>query len=193
MRRMKQGPARQRKIGGGRKNIDVETPEILEKLKSLTKPYERGTPESLLPWTSMSLRKLSTEMKNMGYSISHMTVGKLLEKLGYTLQSKKKFQEGGNYPDHDAQFKHINDTAVQFQPIISVDAKKKELIGKFKNNGREYRSKGNLEEVNVYDFIDREQGRATPYGVYDLNRNESFVSTGVSHDTAKFAVETIDK
>eukprot|EP00831_Metopus_contortus_P072494 TRINITY_DN6614_c0_g1_i6.p1 TRINITY_DN6614_c0_g1~~TRINITY_DN6614_c0_g1_i6.p1 ORF type:complete len:433 (-),score=65.57 TRINITY_DN6614_c0_g1_i6:443-1741(-) len=192
-----EGQARQRKIGGGRKNIDAETPEILAKLESLTKPYERGNPESPLRWTSRSLRKLSAEMKLMGHGISHMTVGKLLEKLGYTLQSNKKSQEGGNSPDRDAQFNHINDTAIQFigesQPIISVDAKKKELIGEFKNNGREYRPMGNPEEVNVYDFIDREQGRATPYGVYDLNRNEGFVSVGISHDTAKFAVETIKK
>jgi transposase len=192
-----EGEARQRKIGGGRKSIDNETPEILEKLESLTKPYERGNPESPLRWTSRSLRKLSEEMKRMGYGVSHMTVGKLLEKLGYTLQSNKKSQEGGNSPDRDAQFKHINDTAIQFigesQPIISVDAKKKELIGEFKNNGREYRPMGKPEEVNVYDFIDREQGRATPYGVYDLNRNEGFVSVGISHDTAKFAVETIEK
>jgi len=188
---------RQRRIGGGRKSLDKEMPEILEKLESLTAPYERGNPESPLRWTSRSLRKLSEEMKHKGYRISHMTVGKLLEKLGYTLQSNQKSQEGGISPDRDAQFKHINDVAVQFigenQPIISVDAKKKELVGKFKNNGREYRPTGEPEEVNVYDFIDPELGRATPYGVYDLNRNEGFVSVGISHDTAKFAVETIEK
>lgn len=188
---------RQRKIGGGRKSIDNDTPEVLEKLESLIKPYEHGNPESPLRWTSRSLRKLSEEMKRMGYNISHMTVGKLLEKQGYTLQSNKKSHEGGNSPDRDAQFEHINDTVVQFggenQPVISVDAKKKELIGEFKNNGHEYRPMGNPEEVNVYDFIDPVLGRATPYGVYDLNRNEGFVSVGISHDTAKFAVETIEK
>ena len=192
-----EGKQRQRKIGGGRKSLDNATPEILEKLESLTKPYERGNPESPLRWTSRSLRKLSEEMKRMGYCVSHMTVGKLLEKLGYTLQSNKKSQEGGNSPDRDEQFKHINDTAMEFmgenQPIISVDAKKKELIGAFKNNGCEYRPMGEPEEVNVYDFIDREQGRATPYGIYDLSLNEGFVSVGISHDTAKFAVETIEK
>jgi hypothetical protein len=192
-----EGETRQRKIGGGRKSVDDNNPEILARLESLVKPYERGNPESPLRWTSRSLRKLSEEMKCMGYGISHMTVGKLLEKLGYTLQSNKKSQEGGNSPDRDAQFKRINDTAIQFmaenQPIISVDAKKKELIGEFKNNGREYCPKGKPKEVKVYDFIDREQGRATPYGVYDLNRNEGFVSVGISHDTAKFAVETIEK
>ena len=188
---------RQRKLGGGRKSIDTTTPEVLQKLESLIKPYERGNPESPLRWTSRSLRKLSEEMKRMGHNISHMTVGKLLGKLGYTLQSNKKPHEGGNRPDRDAQFKHINDTAEQFmgesQPIISVDAKKKELVGEFKNNGREYRPAGNPKEVNVYDFINPDLGRATPYGVYDLSRNEGFVSVGISHDTARFAVETIEK
>jgi hypothetical protein len=188
---------RQRKIGGGRKSIDSNMPEVLEKLESLVKPYERGNPESPLRWTSRSLRKLSAEMKKMGYHISHVTVGNLLEKLGYTLQSNKKSHEGGNSPDRDAQFEHINNTATQFmtkkQPVISVDAKKKELVGEFKNNGREYRPAGCPEEVNVYDFIDLGKGKATPYGVYDLNRNEGFVSVGISHDTAKFAVESIEK
>lgn len=188
---------RQRKLGGGRKSIDTTTPDVLQKLESLIKPYERGNPESPLRWTSRSLRKLSEEMKRMGHNISHMTVGKLLGKLGYTLQSNKKSHAGGNRPDRDAQFKHINDTAEQFmgesQPIISVDAKKKELVGEFKNNGREYRPAGNPKEVNVYDFINPDLGRATPYGVYDLSRNEGFVSVGISHDTARFAVETIEK
>ena len=140
---------------------------------------------------------MSAEMKKMGYNVSHVTVGNLLEKMGYSLQSNKKSHEGGNSPDRDAQFGHINSTATQFmmknQPVISVDAKKKELVGEFKNNGREYRPAGCPEEVNVYDFIDLEKGKATPYGVYDLNRNEGFVSVGISHDTAKFAVESIEK
>ena len=165
------------------------TPGVLEKLESLISPYERGNPESPLRWTSRSLRKLSEEMNRMGYRISHMTVGKLLKKLGYTLQSNKKSHEGGCVPDRDAQFEHINDAVEQFmgesQPIISVDAKKKELVGEFKNNGREYRPTGDPEEVNVYDFIDKKLGKATPYGVYDLNRNEGFVSVGISHDTAR--------
>lgn len=188
---------RQRKIGGGRKSVDSNTPEVLGKLENLVKPYERGNPESPLRWTSRSLRKLSAEMKKMGYNVSHVTVGNLLEKMGYSLQSNKKSHEGGNSPDRDAQFGHINSTATQFmmknQPVISVDAKKKELVGEFKNNGREYRPAGCPEEVNVYDFIDLEKGKATPYGVYDLNRNEGFVSVGISHDTAKFAVESIEK
>lgn len=188
---------RQRKIGGGRKSVDSNMPEVLEKLESLVKPYEHGNPESPLRWTSRSLRKLSAEMKNMGHNISHVTIGSLLEKLGYTLQSNKKSQEGGNSPDRDAQFEHINDVVTQFitknQPVISVDAKKKELIGQFRNNGREYRPSGCPEEVNVYDFIDSAKGKATPYGVYDLNKNEGFVSVGISHDTAKFAVESIEK
>jgi predicted DNA-binding transcriptional regulator AlpA len=190
------GP-RQRKLGGGRKSIGSNSPELLEKLDGLIKPYEFGNPESPLRWTSRSLRKLSGEMKQMGYNVSHMTVGKFLQNLGYTLQSNKKSHESGNSPDRDAQFEHINETATQFgkesQPIISVDAKKKELVGEFKNNGQEYRPAGNPEKVNVYDFIDPTLGRATPYGVYDLNLNEGFVSVGISHDTAQFAVETIEK
>lgn len=188
---------RQRKEGGGRKSIGDSDPEVLKKLESLVKPYEYGNPESPLRWTSKSMRKLSEEMKKMGYNISHVTIGKLLEKLGYTLQSNKKSHEGWNSPDRDAQFEHINGTAKQFiqeeQPVISVDAKKKELIGNYKNNGREYRPSGNPEKVNVYDFIDPILGRAIPYGVYDLNNNEGFVNVGVSHDTAKFAVDSIEK
>lgn len=188
---------RQRKIGGGRKSVDRNMPEVLEKLEILVKPYEHGNPEYPLRWSSKSLRKLSAEMKNIGYNISHVTIGNLLEKLGYSLQSNKKSHEGGTSPDRNAQFERINNTAMQFmtknQPVISVDAKKKELVGEFKNNGREYCPAGCPEEVNVYDFIDLAKGKATPYGVYDLNRNEGFVSVGISHDTAKFAVESIEK
>ena len=188
---------RQRKIGGGRKSVDCDSPELLKTLESLIRPYERGNPESPLRWTSRSLRNLSEEMSVNGYEVSHVTVGRLLEKLDYTLQSNKKSQEGGNAPDRDAQFEHINDTVKAFmgenQPVISVDAKKKELVGEFKNNGREYRPSGNPEKVNVYDFINHDLGRATPYGIYDLNANEGFVSVGISHDTARFAVETIEK
>lgn len=188
---------RQRKEGGGRKSVDFNSPGLIKALESLVKPYERGNPESPLRWTSRSMRKLSEELRGMGHKISHMTVGKLLVELGYTLQSNKKSHEGGDAPDRDAQFQHINETAKQFmaesQPVISVDAKKKELVGEFKNNGREYRQSGKPEEVNVYGFIDKELGRATPYGVYDLVANEGFVSVGISHDTAKFAVESIEK
>jgi len=188
---------RQRRPGGGRKNIDDVEPELLKNLESLIEPYERGNPESPLRWTSKSLRKLSDELKRIGHKVSHVTVARLLGKLGYTLQSNKKSHEGGNSPDRNAQFDQINRTAKEFieegQPVISVDAKKKELVGNFKNNGGEYRPSGTPEMVNVYDFIDPLLGRATPYGIYDLTANEGYVGVGTSHDTAKFAVETIEK
>jgi len=188
---------RQRRPGGGRKNIDDVQPELLKNLESLIEPYERGNPESPLRWTSKSLRKLSDELKRIGHKVSHVTVARLLGRLGYTLQSNKKSHEGGNSPDRNAQFDQINRTAKEFieegQPVISVDAKKKELVGNFKNNGGEYRPSGTPEKVNVYDFIDPLLGRATPYGIYDLTANEGYVGVGTSHDTAKFAVETIEK
>ena len=188
---------RQRIPGGGRKSIIENNQTILDDLASLVKPYEHGDPESPLRWTSKSLRKLSSELKKMGHSVGHCAVGRLLKRLGYTLQSNKKSQEGGSSPDRDAQFEHINKTAEEFlreqQPVISVDAKKKELVGRYKNNGRDYRPKGVPDEVNVYDFVDKELGRATPYGIYDTTINEGYVGVGTSHDTAKFAVETIEK
>ena len=191
-----QGAKRQRRPGGGRKNIDSVNPKLLEDLEELIKPYEHGDPESPLRWSSKSLRKLSEELRKQGYKVSHVTVGRLLEKLGYRLQSNKKSHETGSSPDRDAQFEHINNTAREFgeegQPVISVDAKKKELVGNFKNNGREYRMSGQPEKVNVYDFIDPGLGRATPYGIYDVNSNEGYIGVGTSHDTAKFAVETIE-
>jgi transposase len=188
---------RQRRVGAGRKSVDKNNPMLLEKLENLVKPYEHGDPESPLRWTSRSLRNLSKAMKDAGFSISHATVGKLLEKLGYTLQSNKKSHEGKGSPDRDAQFEHINGAVKEFlevnQPVISVDAKKKELIGEFKNNGREYHPTGNPKEVNVYDFINKDLGKATPYGIYDLCENEGFVNVGISRDTARFAVESIEK
>jgi len=143
------------------------------------------------------LRNLSKALKDAGFSVSHTTVGKLLEKLGYTLQSNKKSHEGKGSPDRDVQFEHINETVKEFlevgQPVISVDAKKKELIGEFKNNGREYHPTGNPKEVNVYNFINKDLGKATPYDIYDLCNNEGFVNVGISRDTARFAVESIER
>jgi transposase len=188
---------RQRQPGGGRKTTIENDQEILDDLNKLIKPYEHGDPESPLKWTSKSLRKISSELKALGHEISHSTVRRLLKHLGYTLQSNKKSHEGSNSPDRNAQFEHISKTAKEFlheeQPVISVDAKKKELVGNFKNNGKDYRPKGDPEEVNVYDFIDKELGRVTPYGVYDTAGNEGYVGIGISHDTAEFAVETIEK
>ena len=186
---------RQRQRGGGRKVVKEETPEIMNELNKLIEPYVRGNPESPLRWTSKSLRKLSQELGASGFPVSHVSVGGLLEDMGYSLQSCKKSHEGGNSPDRNGQFEHINAAAQEFmnenQPVISVDGKKKELVGNFKNGGREYHRKGDAPEVNVYDFISDTQGKAIPYGVYDINANEGFVNLGSTHDTAEFAVESI--
>jgi hypothetical protein len=185
---------RQRKVGGGRKALGTKDATLESDLGKLVSPHQRGDPESPLIWTSKSLRKLTTELKNLGHSVGHVTVGKLLEKLGFTLQSNKKSHEGGDRPGRDEQFTHIAQTAQAFmameQPVISVDAKKKELVGNFKNNGREYHPSGEAEQVEVYDFIN-ENGKATPYGIYDIGANEGFVNVGISHDTAEFAVDSI--
>ena len=185
---------RQRKVGGGRKALGKKDATLESDLGKLVSPHQRGDPESPLIWTSKSLRKLTTELKNLGHSVGHVTVGKLLEKMGFTLQSNKKSHEGGDRPGRDEQFTHIAQTAQAFmameQPVISVDAKKKELVGNFKNNGREYHPSGEAEQVEVYDFIN-ENGKATPYGIYDIGANEGFVNVGISHDTAEFAVDSI--
>jgi hypothetical protein len=185
---------RQRKVGGGRKAVETKDATLKRDLMELVTPHQRGDPESPLIWTSKSLRKLATELKNLGHSVGHVTVGRLLEEMGFTLQSNKKSHEGGNRPDRDEQFCRIAKTAQAFiemeQPVISVDAKKKELVGNFKNNGREYHPSGEAEQVEVYDFIN-ENGKATPYGIYDVAANEGFVNVGISHDTAEFAVDSI--
>ena len=189
-------PERQRKEGGGRKELVIKDATLEDALLQLVSPHERGDPESPLRWTSKSLRKLASELSATGHSVGHVTVGKLLENMGFTLQSNKKSHEGGKGPDRDEQFGHISKVAETFiemeQPVISVDAKKKELVGNFKNNGQEYRPSGNPENVEVYDFIN-ENGRATPYGIYDIAANEGFVNVGISHDTAEFAVDSIQR
>ena len=188
------GPERQRKSGGGRKVLEANDATLEVDLRELVSPHQRGDPESPLTWTSKSLRKLAAELEKSGHSVGYVTVGRLLEKMGFTLQSNKKSHEGGNGPDRDEQFTNIAKTAQTFidmeQPVISVDAKKKELVGNFKNNGREYHPSGEPDEVEVYDFIN-ENGRATPYGIYDVAANEGFVNVGISHDTAEFAVDSI--
>jgi len=185
---------RQRKAGGGRKALEARDATLERDLRELVSPHQRGDPESPLTWTSKSLRKLAAELKNSGHFVGYVTVGRLLEKMGFTLQSNQKSHEGGKSPDRDEQFTRIAKTAQTFidmeQPVISVDAKKKELVGNFKNNGREYHPSGEPEEVEVYDFIN-ENGRATPYGIYDVAANEGFVNVGISHDTAEFAVDSI--
>lgn len=190
-------PARQRNPGGGRKNLADSHPEVKQALDELICPYVRGDPTSPLRWTTKSLRNIANELVARGMRISHMSVGSILRDMGYTLQTCKKSHEGAGSPDRNAQFEHINETCKAFmceeQPIISVDAKKKEMVGQFKNAGREYHKKGSPVEVNAYDFASFGTGRATPYGVYDINRNEGFVNVGISSDTAEFAVESISR
>ena len=184
-----------RRSGGGRKAMVVIDPTLRDDLNRLVEPTSRGDPESPLRWTCKSVRKLADELKAQGHQTSHRMVAELLHDLGYSLQANQKTLEGSEHPDRNAQFEHLNG-AVQQQlwagePTISVDTKKKELIGPFKNGGRELRPKGEPEQVRVHDFIIRELGRVTPYGVYDVAQNEAWVSVGVDHDTAAFAVESI--
>jgi hypothetical protein len=164
-------------------------------LESLLESTTRGDPEAPLRWTARSTRQLSAELKKLNHTISHHVVADLLHELGYSLQANRKTKEGENHPDRNAQFEHLNGK-VKFnlarrQPVISVDTKKKELVGDFKNGGKELRPKRSPEQVRVHDFVDPELGRATPYGIYDLGRNNGWVSVGLDHDTAEFAVETI--
>jgi len=188
-------PGRVRRPGGGRKKLVEKDDTLLRDVASLVEPTVSGNPESPLLWTSKSVRKLAAELRAMGHSISFRTVADVLRDAGYTLQSNRKAQEGRSHPDRDAQFRHINRTVLAFQrkaqPVISVDTKKKELVGNFKNAGRQWRPKGNPETVKVHDFLVPEQGKAIPYGVYDLTRNAGYVGVGIDHDTASFAVRTI--
>lgn len=184
-----------RAAGGGRKKATEKDPGLKADLERLVEPLTRGDPESPLRWTCKSTRRLAEELRAMGHKASHTMVGDLLGELGYSLQANSKTIEGGDHPDRNDQFEHIN-RAVQEQidsgnPVISVDGKKKELVGNFKNAGREWRPKGNPEQVRTHDFVIPELGRATPYGVYDLANNKAWVSVGVDHDTATFAVESI--
>ncbi len=186
---------RVRKKGGGRKRKTEEHPDLLNSLKMLVEPYTKGDPERPLMWTTKSTRNLAEELKAQGYSVSHTTTGKLLQELGYSLQSNKKTLEQMSHKDRDAQFKHISNSVLLMQtsnqPVISVDSKKKENIGNYKNNGREYREKGKPLKVNGHDFPNKSLGKVVPYGVYDIGTNEGWVSVGISSDTAKFAVNTI--
>jgi transposase len=189
------GKGRIRRRGGGRKAAVTLDPTLREDLERLVEPTSRGDPESPLRWTCKSVRRLADELRTMGHQVSHRVVAGLLHDLGYSLQANQKTLEGSDHPDRNAQFEYLNQ-AVQQQfwagePTISVDTKKKELIGPFKNGGRELRPKGTPEQVRVHDFVIRELGRVTPYGVYDIAQNEAWVSVGVDHDTAAFAVESI--
>lgn len=184
-----------RRRGGGRKRLTEQDPALRAALESLVEPVTRGDPRSPLRWTSKSVRKLADELGAQGYRVSARTVNRLLGALDYSLQANRKTREGSSHPDRDAQFAHINERSTQFQrrgqPVVSVDAKKKELVGAFKNGGREWRPKGEPEPVNVYDFRSQALGRAVPYGVYDVTANRGWVSVGMDHDTAEFAVGTL--
>ena len=192
-RRPAQG--RVRRPGGGRKRAVELDPGLQDALDRLVEPTTRGDPMSPLRWTCKSLRNLAAELRRQGHAVSHRVVGELLHDMGYSLQANRKTLEGTEHPERDAQFAHLN-AAVQLQlslgePVISVDTKKKELVGPFRNGGKELRPKGDPEEVLMHDFVIPELGRASPYGVYDLAANEAWVSVGTDHDTAAFAVESI--
>lgn len=193
--RSKNGARRIRKEGGGRKALTDKDSNLLEMLDSLVEPSSRGDPMSPLRWTCKSTRKLAQELSKKGHRVSHTKVGQLLAGLNYSLQSTRKRMEGKSHPDRDAQFKFIHNKVVEFQkrgqPVISVDTKKKELIGRFSNGGREYQPNGKPEEVETYDFPSLAAGKGIPYGVYDITNNKGWVSVGIDHDTAQFAVHTI--
>ena len=184
-----------RKKGGGRKKLKYTQKDLLRDLESLVEPLTRGDPESPLRWTCKSTYKLADELSNKGYKVCQRTVCDLLADLDYSLQSNKKAREGANHPDRDAQFQYINEKLKYFRfrknPSISVDTKKKENIGNYKNEGKEYNKKGKPIEVNVHDFPDKKLGKVSPYGIYDLSENKGWVSVGISADTAEFAVNTI--
>ena len=186
---------RSRRPGGGRKKATDKDPTLLSDLKGLVESTTRGDPESPLLWTARSQRNLIAALDKQGHSVSMKTLARLLKDLGYSLQANRKRLEGAQHPDRNAQFEHINETVRRQleanEPAISVDTKKKELVGSYKNGGRELRAQGDPEDVKVHDFIDPTLGRATPYGVYDLKKNEGWVSVGISHDTAEFSVATI--
>jgi hypothetical protein len=188
---------RVRRPGGGRHALVAKDPQLLADLDALVAPGARGDPMSPLRWTSKSLRRLAAALGKMGHTISHTLVGELLQDMGFSLQGNRKTREGDNHPDRDAQFAYlagaVSAALEQEQPAISVDAKKKELVGNFKNPGREWRPHGDPEEVQVHDFLVQELGRAIPYGVYDLAANDGWVNIGVDHDTACFAVHSIQR
>lgn len=184
-----------RKEGGGRKPLTHHAPDIIKALDALVEPTTRGDPESPLRWTCKSTRNLAQELQEQGYSIGDRKVADLLHGMGYSLQANAKTIEGAQHPDRNAQFEHINARTKAFQrrnqPVISVDTKKKELVGNFKNNGREWQPQGAPQETKVHDFQDKELGKAIPYGVYDVADNSGWVSVGLDHDTADFAVDSI--
>jgi hypothetical protein len=188
-------PGRIRRPGAGRRTLLDHDPDLTDLLDGLVEPVSRGDPESPLRWTNKSTRTLSTELKRQGHPVSHEKVAQLLRSMDFSLQSNRKTEEGNDHPDRDAQFRHINDQVRRAlaagQPVISVDTKKKELIGNYENKGRQWRDTKSPRHVNGHDFPDPSVPRAYPYGIYDLGRNAGFVNIGTDHDTGAFAVASI--
>ena len=186
---------RVRKSGGGRKKAIDKDPEIEKHLLALVEPTVRGEPQSSLLWTTKSLRKLSDELKKINFNVSHVVVGDILKANKFSLQANRKTDEGNSHIDRDKQFNHIHDKVKEFQeaknPVISIDAKKKELIGNFKNDGKEWHNKASSPEVKVYDFPSDAEGKITPYGIYDIAENSGWVNVGIDKDTSEFAVQSI--
>jgi len=186
---------RVRAPGGGRKRLTTEDPTLVQDLEALVEPVTRGDPMSPLRWTCKSTRQLAVELVRQGHQVSHTTVAELLHALNYSLQATRKTKEGSDHPDRDAQFAYLNEQTRAFQqrgqPVISVDCKKKELVGDFANGGREWQPAGYPEPVRVHDFLDKQLGKAIPYGVYDVAANQGWVSVGIDHETAAFAVASI--
>jgi len=188
---------RLRKEGGGRKKIADKNPVFQEKINEILEENTAGDPMNKLKWTNKSTYTIANQLKNKQQNISEDTVGRIIRKLGYSLQANVKSKESGNSKDRDSQFRYINEQVKIFtkkkMPVISVDTKKKELVGNFKNGGRKWMKKGEAEMVNVYDFLTLGKGKAIPYGIYEVIKNNGFVNVGMSHDTSKFAVESIKK
>jgi hypothetical protein len=196
-------PARQRAVealrvrhpGGGRRPLAETDPGLMAALEALVEPTSRGDPESPLRWTCKSIRRLADELTKENHPVGAVTVAKLLRQAGYSLQANRKTREGTSHPDRNAQFEYINDSVRRFlqrgQPAVSVDTKKKELVGDFKNAGREWRPRGTPEEVRVHDFLVKTLGKAIPYGVYDMLNDQGWVNVGIDHDTAQFAANSI--
>ena len=186
---------RVRRRGGGRKALAERAPELEAALDSLIEPDTRGDPETPLRWTCKSTRRLAKALSQQGHKVSHSHVARMLKKAGYSLQGNRKTVEGKQHPDRDAQFRYIHDTVkaaiARRSPVISVDTKKKELVGRYKNAGKEWRRRGDAERVKTHDFPDKQKGKVIPYGVYDIAQNVGWVNVGIDHDTAEFAVASI--
>jgi transposase len=184
-----------RRAGGGRKPLTFHHPDLLRALEKLVEPLARGDPESFLRWSSKSTRHLAQELQRQGYSIGDRKVAGLLHQMGYSLQANTKTLEGNQHPDRNGQFEYVNARAKSFLeqglPVISVDTKKKELVGNFSNRGQEWQPQGEPQKTLVHDFLDKELGKIIPYGIYDVGRNQGWVGVGIDHDTAEFAVDSI--